>query len=78
MPGQYEYEGEFKLNNKEGIGKEYDIVRKTTYVGNFVDNEKDGYGEIIYDDRKSLKGFWKKGVMANGDGVFLDEKGDPI
>lgn len=47
-------------------------------MGNFVDNEKDGYGEIIYDDGKSLKGFWKKGVMANEDGVFIDEKGDPI
>ena len=29
------------------------------YDGNFVDNKKDGYGEITYSDGKSYKGQFK-------------------
>ena len=30
------------------------------YDGNFVENKKDGYGEITYSDEKSYKGEFKK------------------
>lgn len=31
------------------------------FLGNFVNDRKDGYGELFYPDGRIYKGLWKKG-----------------
>lgn len=33
------------------------------YIGNYVNNVREGYGEYYYADGKIYKGMWKAGLM---------------
>ena len=43
-----------------------------SYKGNFIDNKKDGYGEMTYTDGKSYTGFYKDD-KRNGYGILVTD-----
>lgn len=66
------------MNNKRnGLGVEQDLERKTKYIGEFEDDKRKGYGELIYLNRSNvrLKGFWTDGFVRAGDGIYCTEDG---
>ena len=47
------------------------------YKGNFVEDKKDGYGEMFWKDSSFYKGEWKYGIQ-NGKGQMFLVGGDMI
>lgn len=70
----FSYEGFFLNGVFHGYGKFYNIVKGTSYIGNFIYGRKDGLG--LYETAQGCKylGFWKKGSM-NGLGLFSWKEG---
>lgn len=68
------YEGEWKGNKKEGIGKKIFNADKSTYLGEWKDNMKDGFGIYVWEDKTKYTGGWKQdkyhgfGVKSWSDG----------
>jgi len=68
------YEGEWKLNNKEGLGKKY-FTDKSVYMGAWKNNMKEGKGEYLWQDNTKYSGDWKEDKY-NGYGIKKWSDGD--
>lgn len=53
------YEGEWKENNKEGLGKK-SFTDKSVYMGSWKNNMKEGQGVYIWQDNTKYVGHWKE------------------
>jgi len=53
------YEGEWKENNKEGLGKKA-FTDKSIYMGNWKNNMKEGQGVYMWQDNTKYVGQWKE------------------
>ena len=62
------YQGEWKNNQMNGKGKLSwePFENGRTYEGNFVNDEKDGYGIQIWTDGRKFDGEWKAGQLYKG------------
>jgi len=52
------YEGEWKDNNKEGLGKK-SFSDKSVYMGSWKNNMKEGQGVYVWQDNTKYVGHWK-------------------
>jgi hypothetical protein len=69
-----EYIGEWKDGNFHGEGKSVD-KNKNKYEGQFINNLKDGFGEMVFVTGGSYIGEWKLGE-PNGQGTFISNSGE--
>jgi len=53
------YEGEWKENQKEGLGKK-SFTDKSVYMGAWKSNMKEGHGVYIWQDNTKYVGHWKE------------------
>lgn len=53
------YEGEWKVNNKEGLGKK-SFTDKSVYMGQWKTNMKEGHGIYVWQDNTRYVGYWKE------------------
>lgn len=53
------YEGEWKDNNKEGLGKKA-FTDKSIYMGAWKNNMKEGHGVYTWQDNTKYVGYWKE------------------
>jgi len=53
------YEGEWKLDNKEGLGKKA-FTDKSIYMGAWKNNMKEGHGVYTWQDQTKYIGYWKE------------------
>ena len=56
---EYKYIGEWKNDNKHGIGKEY-LPDKSQYDGYFVNGKKHGKGKLILSNGSVYEGDFKE------------------
>ena len=70
----YYYEGEWKNNNKTGVGKEK-LLDESYYEGEFYNGKKHGWGIYTMSTGKNYEGEFKDGLI-NGYGQIKSESGD--
>ena len=69
--GSKEYDGEWKLNNKNGKGTIY-FNNEISYVGDMKNNERDGKGVFYFDNQNTFT-YWEgefKNDSINGNGIL--------
>ena len=66
----YNYFGNYTEGKKKGKGKYEDLVKGSTYNGEFSDDQKNGYGEENYNDGSVYKGEYKNG-LRDGKGILI-------
>jgi hypothetical protein len=64
------YTGEYENGLMNGFGSLREALCDRLYVGQFVRNMKEGYGECTYEDGSVYKGQWKNGRF-NGHGMHI-------
>ena len=67
------FTGEMHNNKMNGKGKRE--IGNNFYEGNFVDDQKNGYGEYHWNDNRFYKGNWVNNQMS-GKGIMHFESGD--
>ncbi|KAL9644355.1 hypothetical protein ABK040_005813 [Willaertia magna] len=71
------YTGSFVADAREGYGVMVDLKNSTEYYGNWKDNEKDGFGVLIFKDGTVYEGEFKDGKQG-GKGTLKLPTGDKI
>jgi hypothetical protein len=71
-PNGIKYEGTYNMGHKEGDGVLFMLDGK--YVGEFYNDDFNGYGEVTWRNGNSYKGSWKDGMM-HGKGTFTWKNG---
>jgi hypothetical protein len=67
------YVGQWKHGLKWGVGKEY-CSDGSVYEGDFVADQKEGFGCMVFPSKKIYSGGWKGGVPY-GQGMEIDQHG---
>ena len=62
----YVYSGLWTLGSKNGIGEEASKRDQFSYKGNFLNNQRDGYGEAYFSDNKFMKNIHYQGNWTDG------------
>ena len=81
----YIYTGDFLYGKRDGHGKQVDLLKHSTYEGEWVNDLQDGKGEEQYEDGSKYVGMFSKGeksgigklTLKNGnyyEGEFLNDK----
>jgi hypothetical protein len=63
------YEGEFKDNQFQGRGKLIDKLNDLVIVGEFMNNQPNGYSRVVYSDESEYDGPLKNG-LREGKGTY--------
>ena len=71
----YNYYGNYIEGKKKGKGKYEDLIKGSTYNGEFSDDKKNGYGEEKYSDGSIYKGEFKDG-LKDGRGILIFKSKD--
>ena len=59
----FEYKGNWLEGKKNGMGI-YTWKSKARYVGNYVNDVREGYGEYFFPDMRVIKGDWRNGELV--------------
>ncbi|CAD8180765.1 unnamed protein product [Paramecium pentaurelia] len=62
------YKGQYVNDKKNGHGH-FHYSNGTEYIGEFNEDQRNGFGEIMWPERATYKGQWKQGLME-GEGVY--------
>ena len=74
ISSKYSYRGFFIEDKFNGYGVYHNYTKKATYYGTFTNNQKDGIGYIIFNDRSYYSGLWSKN-QRNGKGLIRWSEG---
>jgi hypothetical protein len=74
--GKDGYVGQWQRGLKSGVGKEYSSDG-SVYEGDFVDDEKEGFGCMVFPSGRIYSGGWKGGKQ-HGQGMEVDETGNIV
>ncbi|CAD8096576.1 unnamed protein product [Paramecium sonneborni] len=65
------YRGQYVNDKKNGHGH-FHYSNGTEYIGEFFDDQRNGYGQIIWPEKAMYKGYWRQGLM-DGEGIYSQE-----
>lgn len=57
------------MNDKKNGKGHFKYANGTEYIGEFQDDLRHGYGEIVWPNKANYKGYWHRGLLE-GEGIY--------